>query len=218
MGITIKKTNETFTRDQLKVLAARRDLNEMAKATGITASELDQSLTALDFQNRVFADWEDLAKGVFVDYTRDIDFECPVPELIEMAHPSARIVLYRGCNQTDANQMRQFMSAGGVAANQFSGPPSEADVIGQVGEGQYKVVAGRMVRVKLPEFTQVAPRSGGAGAGMMSRVRVAPGVVMGIVKVKILRKYLVIGDKGCMQGWCTNYNAPLHEWVSFTRR
>jgi hypothetical protein len=130
-------------------------------------------------------------------------------QVIQDAAPEDIIVLYRGCNQTDANKMRDKMSAGGRNLDEKCGVPSEAEIIAQVGEGQYTLVNGTYVKSKLPEFTHDSSKV------MMRRVKVPVGVIMGVVKIWIRRRYIVRGDAGAMEGWCAKYEAPIERWEWF---
>ena len=136
--------------------------------------QLDQVLTRFDFSNRWFDNMEALQKGIHYEVTEDEYISTDHWQVIAGVHPTARIMLYRGCNSADAKKMRVNMSAGGVPFIPNCGPPTESDVVSQVGGSQ----AGKSTHVKLPEFTY--KRS----AVMMHRVT-APGVTMGVVTVVI---------------------------------
>ena len=88
------------------------------------------------------------------------------------------------------------MTAGGGPRNPLCGPPSESQVISQVGGSQ----PGRR-QEKLPEFTAVASNS----AQWERRG--------GWLVIKIRAKYLARGDVG-QRGWVCLHGAPL-EWGQF---
>jgi hypothetical protein len=217
MAITILSEKKSYTGPEIKILA-----NELLSVHGRTLGNtlIDKiflhTLVLFDRGNRTFETRERLTEGIKKEFdpiyyasTKEKTVEQSHPKLIKLAHPTAKIVLYRGCNKHDAAKMCLFMSAGGINPQYDCDKPSEDEIKGQVGEGQFKRVGEMFTKIKLPEFTHDKNNA------MMRRVDI-PGVVMGVVRVKILRKYIVRGDEGIMQGWCTKPEAPLCEWVSFT--
>ncbi len=106
-------------------------------------------------------------------------------------NPSKIVTLVRGASAQGALAAMNAMSAGGSAQNAACGPPTESQIISQVGGSQ----PGKP-QEKLPEFTSVA--------GNAEKWAKRGGFLM----VQIRAKYLGRGDVG-QSGWVCRKEAPL---------